>query len=39
MTKKSRNPTAATASSKESRLETENRNPEAVITSRRVEYI
>ena len=39
MTKKSRNPTAATASSKESRLETENRNPEPVNASRRVEYI
>lgn len=39
MTKKSKNVTAATASSKESRLETENRNPEPVIASRRVEYI
>lgn len=39
MTKKSRNPTAVNATSKESRLETENRNPEPVITSRRVEYI
>ena len=37
-TKKSKNPTANT-SSKASRMEAENRNPEQMVNSRRVEYI
>lgn len=39
ISKKPRNVKAVTATSKEGKLETENRNPEQVITSRRVEYI